>query len=634
MRTGLTDMMVTDLSQSPDFEVMGTDRLVQILQDLRRVDDRVLPAEVVQEIASRGRVSNVLVGSYVKAGDVIRISARLQDARTGRIVTAERVEGPGEASLFGLVDELTRRIKTTLTTSPKPLLRRPDDPTHGKIDRGVEDVTTSSIEAYRYYAEGMSFHERGLTAQAVPLLERAVEIDPQFAMAHAKLAVLYHNMVANDKADVHARRAMELADRLPTRERYYIEGFFYTNRPDTVEKGLDAYRQALRLHPELTAARHNLGLHLMFRERWQEAIDTYDELLRRGTSNPTSYENLAVTLIQSGNVARGLKVADEFVRLHPDNHAGPRIRGSALMAAGRLDEARADFQKAADLNPFDFATRIGLWAVTVMQERWAEAAAVSQAMARSTHPFQRFLSSMMEGFVAAAHGQSGEALQNMSAATATPVPQLRATATANTAAILFRVGKGPAALAEAERAVNVAAQTENEPEALHVLALIQTSMNRRTDARRSLDRLAALAKNGGPAEVRWMHWTNGEVARLEGDKTRAIDELRTALKTLSPRGNPVGPPTQHTDLLFSAARALVEGGFDKEAAPHLERIQAGCERINGLESWARSFYLLGQIYERAGDQTRAREQYRHFVELWGDGDMERGWVADAREKLR
>ena len=115
MRTGLTDMMVTDLSQSAHIEVLGTDRLVQILQDLKRVDDRVISADVVQEVANRAGVDNVLVGSYVKAGDTIRIIARLQEARTGRIVSAERVEGSGEASLFALVDELTRRFMAKMS---------------------------------------------------------------------------------------------------------------------------------------------------------------------------------------------------------------------------------------------------------------------------------------------------------------------------------------------------------------------------------------------------------------------------------------------------------------------------------------------------------------------------------------
>ena len=122
MRTGLTDMMVTDLSQSTEIEVLGTDRLVQILQDLRRADDRVISADVVREIASRAAVDTVLVGSYVRAGGTIRISARLQEARTGRIVSAERVEGAAESSLFALVDELTSRFKSKMVGlgGPKP----------------------------------------------------------------------------------------------------------------------------------------------------------------------------------------------------------------------------------------------------------------------------------------------------------------------------------------------------------------------------------------------------------------------------------------------------------------------------------------------------------------------------------
>jgi TolB-like protein len=89
MRTGLTDMMVTDLSQSANIEVLGTDRLYQILSEMNRADDKVISADLVQQIASRAGVDRVLVGSYIKAGETIRISARLQDAGSGRIVSSE-----------------------------------------------------------------------------------------------------------------------------------------------------------------------------------------------------------------------------------------------------------------------------------------------------------------------------------------------------------------------------------------------------------------------------------------------------------------------------------------------------------------------------------------------------------------
>ena len=78
----------------------------------------------------------------------------------------------------------------------------------------MTEITTSSIEAYRYYAEGLHFHERGLSEQAAPLLERAIETDPTFAMAHAKLAVVYNNLVDWDKRDYYAKKALDLTDRL------------------------------------------------------------------------------------------------------------------------------------------------------------------------------------------------------------------------------------------------------------------------------------------------------------------------------------------------------------------------------------------------------------------------------------
>ena len=95
-------------------------------------------------------------------------------------------------------------------------------------DRGLTEVTTSSIEAYRYYAEGMNYHERGLSSEAAPLLEKATEIDPDFAMALAKLAVVNSNLGLFDKRDEYAKRALERTDRLTSRERYYIEGFYYS----------------------------------------------------------------------------------------------------------------------------------------------------------------------------------------------------------------------------------------------------------------------------------------------------------------------------------------------------------------------------------------------------------------------
>ncbi len=348
MRTGLTDMMVTDLSQSPDYEVLGTDRVLQILQDLNRADDKVISADVIQQVAERAGVDRVLVGSFVKSGDTIRINARLQEADSGRIVTAERVEGFGESSLFSLVDELTRRIKSQMamlarTGQPAGLLERPGEATEVGLDRGVTEITTSSIEAYRYYAEGVNLHDRYLEAQAVPLFEKAIEIDPNFAMALAKLAVATGNLGLNDESEAYAQRALDNSERLSPRERYYIEGYYYSNRPATFARAIEAYRQGLALHPEQQSSRHNLGLLYSLVGRHADAVAEYEELRRRGTSGAVTYSNLALEYAALGDSGtcperrRGVlePVPGQCVRTRGDGR-GICGRGSAVRSPGRL----------------------------------------------------------------------------------------------------------------------------------------------------------------------------------------------------------------------------------------------------------------------------------------------------------
>ena len=94
-------------------------------------------------------------------------------------------------------------------------------------------------------------------------------------------------------------------------------------------------------------------------------------------------------------------------------------------------------------------------------------------------------------------------------------------------------------------------------------------------------------------------------------------------------GPPGGPPSTHVELWYDAADTNIKAGHDSEAAAFLERLQAGYEWQYAPEPWARSFFLLGQIYERRGDATKSREQYAQFLELWRNGDMERSWVAQA-----
>jgi tetratricopeptide (TPR) repeat protein/TolB-like protein len=641
MRSGLTDMLVTDLSQSPDIEVVGTDRVVQILQDLRRADDRVLSADVVQAVADRAHVDRVVIGSYVKAGDTIRISARLQDARSGRIVKAERVEGPGPNAVFQLVDELTRRLKETMTpaagTSRAPLLARPGGSTPERgLDRGVNEITTSSIEAYRYYAEGLNFHERGLFAQAMPLFEKAIQIDPDFGMALAKLAVVNNNLRLMTESEEYAKRALAHEDRLTPRERYYIEGLYYGLHTETRAKSIDAYKQELALYPEHQASRHNLGLTYSEIEQFDDARAEYEELLRRGTSNPTAYENLADIDIRSGNIARARELAEELVAKLPENATSYRVMGTALAAEGKLDDARAAYDKALGLDPLGFPALIGNRNVAVRQERWPDVEEMNQQLSHSPGPVQQFVALTGSAQVAALKGRSEAALTAFERAERVGglSPIQRANGRNAEAQLLLRYGKHSAAATMAQQALPDAHGLDQEFETLRLLTVAQAAANRTADAQKALALLESRAQVvPGVREKRRILWARGLMSLYAGDRGAAAEQLTRAAAMLSPRGPVIGPPSSHPDLWYDAAWADIQAGRDADAGRWLERLQAGHEHVYSLDTYARSYFLLGQIYERRGDAARAEQQYARFLDLWREGDVERAWVAEAQRKV-
>jgi tetratricopeptide (TPR) repeat protein len=353
LRTALTDMLITDLSQSTQVEVLSTDRLYQIFKEMNRLDERITSFEMVQEVAERANVNTVLLGSFIKAGDNIRISTRLQEAASGKILSTEKVEGVGEDSIFPMVDDLTRRIKRNFESAAAA---------DAELDLDLKDVATSSVEA---------------NLEAIPAFERAIELDPEFAMALAKLAVVHSNAGHDTASERYSQRAVELADRLTPRERYYIEGWHYGQKDETTAKSLEAYEKALELYPNHAAARTNLASGYAWAERFEESIKHRDTLRQSGDMFPGTYTGLASAYDALGQQESANQALQDFLSRSPDSASGYSGLGHHLTRWGKFVEALEAFGKARALGPGNFGAHIGPWRVFVLREDWKEARRVA-----------------------------------------------------------------------------------------------------------------------------------------------------------------------------------------------------------------------------------------------------------------
>jgi tetratricopeptide (TPR) repeat protein/TolB-like protein/predicted Ser/Thr protein kinase len=645
LRKGLADMLVTDLSQASGVEVLSTERLYQILSYLKRQNDPVLSFDTVQEVARLAGVRHVLTGSFLKAGDTIRINATLQDAASGRIVSADHFEAAGEANLFPTVDTLTRRLTTTLAaaaTLPVDLLDRPGASsaaaTPSGLYRELKDVTTSSIAAYRAYAEGISFLEAGRPRDAEPLLAQALAIDPEFALAMVRLAAVENNLRRPDRRDEYAKRALDHADRLTPRDRSYLEGFYYSSNEDQSELAIAAYEKLLAIDPQHYTARHNLALLYALTERFDEAIRLDEQLRRSQVILPITLTNLAEVYSAKGDTAAFETVMDDYLRRFPGSALGYRTLGDGYLRLNRLDDAARAFDQAAAIDPGEPTDLTRRWTIAVLRDRWSEADALTVEQSRQQDPFSRYAATVGLMMQELYRGRSARARRVVDQLPS-PVPwgpTLNGVLLRLASGVELRLGRPQAALALAERAGR-----ESPPDlmlgasaaARSLTAIALTRLGRGAAAQAFIDLQKAKADTvPGPRERRNLLSLQGVLALDRNDTTEAVRDL-TEAASLLPKNTNSGPPPPQPALWFDLASAELAAGRDADAAVQFERLVSSSERLYFPIEYMRSLYFLGQIAAKRGDTARALDYYRRFVDHWKDGDIDRDRVAEAQRLL-
>jgi tetratricopeptide (TPR) repeat protein/TolB-like protein/predicted Ser/Thr protein kinase len=641
LRTGLTEMMVTDLSQSPDVEILGTDRLHDILRDLHRQDDAVVSFDTVQEIAKRAGVQHVLIGGYVKAGDTIRITTTLQEAATGRIISSDRVDAAGEAGLFGVVDDLTRRIKSAFAVSAasaadRGLLSQPGAKDVAGSSPSIKDVTTSSPDAYRAYLQGLAFHQRNQEPQAISFFEKAIGLDPTFALAMTKLAVAHSNSGHWDLRIQYAKQALDLADRLGPRERYYIEAYYYSSFDEHLDKAIAAYKKVIELYPDHESALNNLGVLYAEVGRLVEAIQLARQAVALDPRFVISNSNLANYLARAGQLDESRAVLEAFLRADPTSASAYRMLTDTLIIEGRPDDALAALANADALDGGAFVSPATRWIIATLRGRAADAAAQSATLMRADG-FAKFIGTANHSIDELYQGRLSSALAVIDRLVAGQAARGGSDQTAllrsRAAKWLIDTGQPALALAQAEHAVSETRSgiPGRDPELFVILA--KSRLGRDADVTQSLSAMATRAATlPGPRDMGLVHWVTGVIALDHRENGKALEELREAERTLSPYGI-LPPPPPHARVWFDFGRAYLAAGDDQNAATRFERVVTRSEGVLYPIEVVRSLYFLGEIAERRGDRDKARQYYQKFVDHWGSGEIDRDHVTEAKRKL-
>jgi tetratricopeptide (TPR) repeat protein len=311
MRTGLPEMLVTDLSQSQYVRPVPGERVHRVLQDAGLASQARFDEAALESVSKLAHAQSVLSGQFVESGGTLRLDLTLRKAGSGVSVPLKVEGAPSE--VFALVDRISTLIKEQLDLSPAQIRR--------DADRPIAEVATASLEAQRAYQAGLAQLRLGANQDAVLLLREATAEDPSFAMAYAKLAQAHLNAGQHEEAGAATERATALAEKaaLPVAERYQIHATAALAKDD-YETAARSYGELAKLYPEDPDVQLSLARALEELGKQGEALTAYRRVVELAPGYGAALLGLGRTQVLTGH-------ADQAIRSLQDALATKQFEG-------------------------------------------------------------------------------------------------------------------------------------------------------------------------------------------------------------------------------------------------------------------------------------------------------------------
>jgi len=633
-REALAELITADIGQSRYLHVMGSDRLFSILRSENLLEAKSYSSEDLKKVAEAGSVENILRGSFAKAGDTFRINAILENPRTGEILGTNRVEAQGDAGMFDAVDELTEKIKADLKLTSEQLA--------SDIGRKVAEITTGSPEALILYTQGRESHMRGDYPQSIAVMEKAVAIDPEFAMAYRSMASAYRNFGIMSRAKVYLQKAMDLRERLSERERYLIEGDFYLLSERTADKAIEAYEKALRLDPDDPMAGTALGVaYSMIDERDKEKA-AYEKSVGQKGAGHISTVNLAGCYEWEGMFEKARDLLEDYARTYSDSLVLRYGVARSYYHEGRFDEARAEAEKIR--SALEKVKGTYLWARTVvpnidlLEGKFREAEAKYRTSLEGTQGAELAQGFRRLGSLYLAEGNAGQAMEasrrGLEIAERTDELSVQCGFLHIIGYLHGFAGDVGKALKLYDQLWDRAVQADDlgwQRMALVEKGIAQVRMNSLGEAQKTANELKDFIEKGlnKPAMALYDN-LQGRIELAKKDYGRAIEHFKKALSTQTTKAD------RMIDAIYLeplGTAYFLKGDLANARKTFEAIIDLTSGRLDHGDIYARAFYMLGRIHEKLGDKAKARENYVKFLGLWKDADPGLPEVADAQKRL-
>lgn len=295
--TTLNQALAIKLQQSPMLTILSQQHLRQSMKYLGKSPEDPLTPAIAREIGEREGVKAILTGTIGKLGNQYIITLAAQATATGDDIASEQAESPDKEHVLEALDKATNAMRARLGESLGSIQ---------KLDTPLGQATTPSLEAFRAYALGDVEHDRGLDfPQAAEHYRQALSLDPKFAMAWARLGVVYGNAGQSGKALEYYTKAFNLSANVSESERLYIAGHYYMNVLGDMPKVIEVLELSIKTYPR----------------------------------DFNSYVNISVAYVTIGQIEKALEYATKAAAMQPEDVIAQENVTQDQLTLDRFDDA-------------------------------------------------------------------------------------------------------------------------------------------------------------------------------------------------------------------------------------------------------------------------------------------------------
>jgi len=632
-RTMLPNLLVADLAQSKYIRLLSEDKLYNILNQLNQLDAETYTSEVLKQVATQGGVNHILQGTYAKAGDEIRINVMLQEANTGELIGSESVAGTGEKSIFFMIDELTTKIKANLKLTLEEIT--------SDIDKEIGKITTSYPEAYRLYSEAFKFNWKGEYYRCIQLLERAVEIDPEFAIAYSMMATAYNNLGYSSKVKEYHQKVLGLSARMSEKEFYEAQGFYYEESSEkSYDKALAAFNKLVELYPDYMIGYRGLGYVYANLEEWDKTIECFEVNIRNNVEVAFPYCHTARAYRAKGLYGKAMEILDYYIDSFQEVALIRQEIAQNYICQGMYDLALTEADKAFILAPSE-SLNLGLKgdiyhckADFVEAER--EFIKLFEAEEQMAHLRGQYALGDLYLSMGRFEKSLGHFRQGVEQSEKLGEEAWKSGFHWNLAYVYLKTSQPEESIKKLTMARRSAEQAESisgQITALHLKGLAQLEMKLLDEAQRTADELKEQIDTWLNRKLVRHYWhLMGMIEQNRDNLSKAIEYFEKAISFLDYQRQVYSD--NHSLFYDSLAFALYKKRDLEKAQEQYNLItKLTTGKIIFGDIYAKSFYMLGKIYEEQSDTAKAIEHYEKFLDLWKDADPGIAEVDDARDRL-